>query len=303
MKKFFILASAAIVALASCAKTEVVYKDAPEEIAFKAVTGVMSKVPHEGTNMPTADDMVVYASASLTESGTYEPYFSNVTFDFGTYWTGNPSQYWPKSGYMKFLAYYPNNIGTASGNAVDGVSIVINDIATTQTDILYSDLTSAQNCETKPVVPMTFHHALAQIVVKASVYNAAMNNVVISSVAITTPNTSGEFSFGSTGLNWETKTASAVNMLMDNDLVATPLTTSPATLGDGSLVVPGNQTSLVISYKVGSLIKEVTKSLSGTSWDAGQKYIYNIVVTLDEIKLSASVENWTDASTEAVQIM
>ena len=43
MKRFFILASAAIVALASCAKTEVVYKDAPEEIAFKQITGVMTK--------------------------------------------------------------------------------------------------------------------------------------------------------------------------------------------------------------------------------------------------------------------
>lgn len=43
MKRFFILASAAIVALASCAKTEVVYKDAPEQIAFKQITGPMTK--------------------------------------------------------------------------------------------------------------------------------------------------------------------------------------------------------------------------------------------------------------------
>ena len=43
MKRLFILASAAIVALASYTKTQVVYTEAPEEISFKQVTNVMTK--------------------------------------------------------------------------------------------------------------------------------------------------------------------------------------------------------------------------------------------------------------------
>ena len=60
MKRLFILATAAIVALASCAKTEVVYTDAPEEIGFKAVTGAMTKAAIlDGTYTET--DMYVYS--------------------------------------------------------------------------------------------------------------------------------------------------------------------------------------------------------------------------------------------------
>ena len=46
MRRFFILASAAIVALASCAKTQVVYNDAPEEIALKTVNMPMTKAAY-----------------------------------------------------------------------------------------------------------------------------------------------------------------------------------------------------------------------------------------------------------------
>ena len=52
MKRFFVCAAAAIVALASCSKTQVVYNDAPEEIGFKAVSGVMTKAPITNTTFP-----------------------------------------------------------------------------------------------------------------------------------------------------------------------------------------------------------------------------------------------------------
>ena len=42
MKRLFILA-AATVALASCAKTQVVYNEEPQEIAFRQVENVMTK--------------------------------------------------------------------------------------------------------------------------------------------------------------------------------------------------------------------------------------------------------------------
>lgn len=53
MKRLVILA-AAIVALASCAKTQVVYNEEPQEIAFKTVSGVMTKGPVTGTTFNQA---------------------------------------------------------------------------------------------------------------------------------------------------------------------------------------------------------------------------------------------------------
>ena len=68
MKRLFLLATAAIVALASCTKTQVVNTEAPEEIAFKQVTNVMTKVTGGLDNQ----DMSVFAYVSGT------PYFGNT---------------------------------------------------------------------------------------------------------------------------------------------------------------------------------------------------------------------------------
>ena len=56
MKKIFILATAAIVAFASCMKTEVVSNSEPQEIAFRQFTGSMTKAD------PDPTDLASYAS-------------------------------------------------------------------------------------------------------------------------------------------------------------------------------------------------------------------------------------------------
>ena len=106
MKRILICAAAAIVALASCSKTQVVYNDAPEEIGFKTVTGVMTKGPIEGTTLPTGKAMMVYASKSKDNVEEYTHYFGPVPFGWkDSYWGGTPAQYWPETGYLKFIAY------------------------------------------------------------------------------------------------------------------------------------------------------------------------------------------------------
>ena len=72
MKRLFILASAAIVALAACTKTEVVYTEAPAEIGFKQITDVMTKAVPDGTQLPAT--MGVYAyKGSDAEACRNEP--------------------------------------------------------------------------------------------------------------------------------------------------------------------------------------------------------------------------------------
>lgn len=296
MKKFFFCAAAAIVALASCSKTQVVYNDAPEEIGFKAVSGVMTKAPLPGTELPTTAKMMVYASKSAEEEGTYTPYFSQQTFEWkaNTYWGGTTAQYWPESGYLKFIAYYPSTIGTGAGDATQ--NIVISGVdAADQTDILYTNLTDAQACSTKPEVAMPFLHALAQVQVTAKVSDANMTNVNVTKVVLTAPILTGNLTLTGTDATWANQ-ANGEDITMDNDIASTDLTTTAQTLGTGALVVPGTTTStLVVTYSIDGL--EVTTnpiSIAGT-WEKGKKYIYNLTIGLDEIVLNPNVSDWTDA--------
>lgn len=299
MKRLFILASAAALLLASCAKTTVVYNEAPEEIGFKAVTGVMTKAPIPTGNLPTTEgNMVVYASKSKEESANYADAFIACEFEYhstGSYWGGTTPQYWPVSGYMKFMAYYPSGIGTASGAVSSGVTITGINIKDTQTDILYTDLTNAYTCATASAsnVPLQFKHALSLIEVTAAVAGENMTNVRVTNVAIEKPVMQGTLKFNGSGVpTWENPSAMATNYPMDNDISSTDLTTTPQALGTGALVVPGDQTKLHVTYSVAGLDPVTAEcDITGT-WEVGKKYIYNIEVTLKEIKITATVDDW-----------
>ena len=299
MKKFFFCAAAAIVALASCSKTQVVYNDAPEEIGFKAVTGAITKAPIEGTELPKESSMVVYASKSDATNGTYTPYFSEAEFSWkSSYWGGTTSRYWPESGYLKFIAYYPSGIGTAvNGDATTNITITGVD-ATAQNDILYTDLTAAQESAAKNPVVMAFHHALAQVQVTAKVSDANMKYVNVTNVVLTTPILKGTLTLTGTDASWDDQD-NGEDITMDNDISTTDLTERAQTLGTGALVVPGTAaSSLVVTYTIGGL--EVTAApISITdNWEKGKKYIYNLTIGLDEIKLSPEVSDWKDADSE-----
>ena len=282
--------------LASCAKTTVVYNEAPEEIGFKAVTGVMTKAPISSGALPTNNgNMVVYASKSADNSA-YANAFGPIEFKFNdTYWGGVTPQYWPVSGYMKFMAYYPAGIGTATGNVSSGVTITGINIESTQTDILYTDLTNAYTCATASAsnVPLQFKHALSLIEVTAAVAGENMTNVRVTNVAIEKPVMQGTLKFNGSGVpTWENPSAMATNYPMDNDISSTDLTTTPQALGTGALVVPGDQTKLHVTYSVAGLDPVTAEcDITGT-WEVGKKYIYNIEVTLKEIKITATVDDW-----------
>lgn len=297
MKRLFILASAAIVALASCSKTQVVYNDAPEEIGFKTVTGVMTKGPIEGTTLPTGKAMMVYASKSKDNVEEYTPYFSKVPFSYTSYWGGTPAQYWPETGYLKFIAYYPSTIGTGvTGDATTDI-VITGASAANGDDILYTNLTAEQSCASnpKPLVPMPFLHALAQVQVTAKVSDAAMTNVKVTSVVLTNPLMTGTLTIASSDASWASQ-AVGDPVTMNNVISSEALTDDAKSLGKGTLVVPGDQTAtLTVTYTIGGL--EVTTdpiSITG-KWEKGKKYIYNLSIGLDEIKINPSVADWDDA--------
>ena len=292
MKRLCILASSAIVALADCTKTDVVYTEAPEEIALKAVTGAMTKAPV--TTVQEAGDMVVYATLSETVDGTYAEYFSDIPFTYTTYWGGTPAQYWPNTGYMKFWGYAPNTFGDKNGNATTGVTIDGIDISTTQTDVLYSLPGTPQNCATPTPVPMTFNHALAQICVEAKVSADAMKNVQVTGLEVVKPNLTGTLTIAPVESVWKAvwsgESASSSNLPMTVSHAA-DLTTTAANLGTGLLVVPGAQQDLMVTYEVSGTETTKVVDLTGT-WEMGKKYVYTLSIGLNEITVNPSVTSW-----------
>lgn len=108
--------------------------------------------------------------------------------------------------------------------------------------------------------------------------------------------------------NWTS--ATTVDVVVDkNGIVTAPatslgLTGHPANFGgaNGVLLVPGAQTSFTINYTITQTdgtanTFNYTHKLAG-DWVMGKKYTYNVSITLTEIKVAPTVDNW-DSSTES----
>ena len=266
MKRFFILATAAIVALASCVKSEVVYKDAPQQIAFKQITGAMTKAP---TNLDAAVSLGVIA-----HDATGAEYFGNTAFTNTTgYWAAD--KYWPYEGALTFTVYAP---AAADASFANGV-LTVNGV--TAADALYYG--TARVTTTKvDAVPVLLKHISAQITVNVDLGDAYELDGT-AALTLTAPTTEG-------------------NVIVTYDesvtvATATATTTSDLTLTSGTpvYVLPGAQTSIVVKFKQTSApYQEYEKEITlDENWVANTKYTYNIGITApDQIKFSAQVDDW-----------
>ena len=277
MKSFFILASAAIVALASCAKTEVRYDEQPQEIAFKNITDVMTK----GT-LITMNDVTLGVSAWYKANGSTEPvsYFTNAEFDGAgaSDWKATPPQYYPLSGTLDFAGYAPHLETGAPSMAYDKMVWTVADNSTNQFDILYSNLLK-NNSKSANAVSMPLHHALSKITVKVT----ETTDVTISKIELMDTYQSGTLTvtYGdAAAAAWtgqDTKTTFDVT-------------------GKSVYVVPGPQTKLRLTYKFTNstpVMEHVHELAADTTWDPGNHYVYSVKITPTEIKITPVVDAWT----------
>ena len=81
----------------------------------------------------------------------------------------------------------------------------------------------------------------------------------------------------------------------------TPTTTLTACTAS-KLVVPSNQTSILITYKMAGSDAVLTASIDLSTgsptpvWETGKHYTYNITLKADEILFSPEVEEWAPAA-------
>lgn len=294
MKRFFICAAAAIVALASCSKTQVVYNDAPEEIGFKAVTGVMTKTLGDQAH----DNMGVFASKSADDS----EYFGNTKFIEGddNVWTGATPQYWPLEGSLDFALYAPFSNSADRDFANNTLSIVVDNFSdqTDQTDWLYGTEVITESKQ-NTAMPVDLRHALAKI--KATVTADLAGLKVISLVVTGTVQngtltveyneTDNDQTEGDDRLSWN-----IANNVITKDwtLIGENTLAKDSPVEGYCYVIPSEQTSLVLTYSLpGSQTPlTYTHTFGNASWVDGKSYTYNIKIGVNEIKFQPNVDDW-----------
>ena len=284
MKRFFILATAAIVALASCAKTEVVYKDAPEEIVLKTVNMPMTKAAY--------DQNLGVAAYKL--DGT--SYFPVTEFTLSSnVWTGG--QFWPLDTKLAFVGYGPfdgatgveitTSVGRPNGMIVTGVE--------SDVDFVYSVYVdnSGAGYGKGAEVPMPLYHTKAKIVI--NVQNGS--NETVTKVELLEPNDGGNCTITFPDhVTWNGYTNT-------NDFDFTSVNTH--------YVVPGTPTTLRITYdsaepaKTGltaeiALADETMYDSEGNevtgaaTWKAGYSYRYDVTIQSELITIKATEAAWTE---------
>ncbi len=295
MKRLFLLATAAIVALASCTKTQVVNTEAPEEIAFKTVAGAMTKADFSGT-------LGVFAEYNDGTSTT--TYFENAPFaEDGGVWKG--SKYWPKEGTLDFTFYAPHmNSGAEYDDATKTLTLTIPDNGSAQTDYLVG--------KTRPMgesytpgnnVNVELDHVLASIkfTVKAdkpSVYeitSMVLNDTKQAGTAI--------FEYTDAGTSYDVSVEDPTGDT-DFDVISTntPVGASDESVGvaNGYLVFPSTGTTVTVEYTIEDAPQTVTLDLSADEWLSGTQYTYAISFTSNEILVSPIVVNtWAAGTTTA----
>lgn len=186
MKKLVILA-AAVVAMAACTKSQVVYDDNDVEIGLSPVNYMNTKTvygPYDGTAYSDAEQFNVFAQHTTSPAGTafsaaenLTPYLVDVTFGKKSsgYWGGTQTPYyWPKTGSLYFTGYSPATAVKASAEynfSQGGPKLTITDFQQgaystdkndyAMVDLMYFDVHNTTQSVNSGVHSVTFRHALS----------------------------------------------------------------------------------------------------------------------------------------------
>lgn len=183
MKKFTILATLAMVALAaiSCNKNEEP-KPQTEQKVISVSTSLYSFTKATDTAFESGDAIGVH----IISNQPNEPYLNNAKYTYnGTAWKGEQTNYWYKdeSVVADIYAYYPYSAN--GGYNATGINFTVNSDQTTPAGYTASDLMLAQ-ASSKPTaeaVKLGFKHALSKVVVNInSELDEAIADVMFSDV-------------------------------------------------------------------------------------------------------------------------
>lgn len=312
MKKFFAIAAVVAVALTSCVKNEVITPN--EEINFKAVNYKNTKAGVYGPISGTAYDGETFGVFAFPSNNTGVAYMDNVEISevsTDTWKNAAQSYYWPKDGVtLDFACYSPYNLAPCSGTvtATYNKGIDIADFTTTttlnkQVDLMVADLIPDKN---SGPVAVPFKHVLSQVkfTVAPQTANMDIDAITITSVKFTVnsvadyASTDGTFA-NSAWSGWATP--------VDYEALAAHHTvdltnTTAVDLGTPVLIIPQDVVDITVKYTIDygaydeecEVVYKHTAATPAQTWKKNYIYTYNLVVGLNEILFSPSVEAWAD---------
>ena len=305
MKKYFIIAAAALVALASCTKNEI---DTPKQnqINFSTVSGKATKTPLSGTIYKTTDPTFGVFCYALTSGKTWaansadgQAYMDKIEISYnGTdkIWEPASVYYWPLSGSLTFTGFSPYTEASKVAYAPATKALTVTNYvaaATTaaQTDLMWAntqnDLTDNQSTYTSESetstlkgVNMVFHHALSQVkffVKKAAGlddYTITVNSITFNAMS------TGTLTVTDDSPVWGAATVKAAYDSEGANVVAPNNSAAFAQVGNANMMVP--QTLTAENPLVENDQKFViTYSLEKSGVDLGQKAVTVALKTTD----------------------
>lgn len=302
MKKIFILATAAIVAFASCMKSEVVYNQGQQEIGFRQFTGSMTKATNLSALVGGPETMGVFAHISGSST---QPYFLNAKFvkpASSNDWGGDPKRYWPLQNKLDFTVYAPYVEGTTY-NATEGIlTVQVANNTNAQEDFLYG--VGRYIDQAKTVVPVVLKHALSKL--SFQVQSNVSNLFTITKVELVDAIQDGSFkvTYGvETSIAPITGSTKGTCDVYNGSCVVTKDAYSQ--LGS-KLVFPtgsgSNEAKLRITYNMVEATGLVAEVALNHDWDSGKHYTYNVDINATEILLTPTVEEWATGTTSPITI-
>lgn len=316
MKKFFLLAAAAVVAFASCSKN-----DQPEQreaaIAFSSYTGrAISKadgsfIGKESTELPANSKFAVWAyntgKTAWNDGPVTNVFMNNVEVTYAgqgkadpSKYTYTPLRYWPNdeaNNKLSFFAYYPaGGTGiTAPTNGWGAYTFTAQTTPATMVDFLFSEVAADQtythtNSQVNGVVNMKFHHALSMVKFKVNTDKEYANTTIklvsikvagVKTVGTFTPQTASPYG------DWDGQTTAADF----NVYAGTPktLTTTAEFLPTGT---EATDAYLMVPQDLGAdVIATITYSVK-TGEDAEVTNIANVVLNTAKDKNNVAINKW-----------
>ncbi len=296
MKKFLLLVGVAAMALTSCSRDEATSVNLGEGINFR---------PAMGTR---ADEVTVSTLASdgfmVTALKGDETYFSNLEFttgDSGSTYTSSPVYYWPSTETLNFYAWYPTTLSDVTvSSTAQTISYTPAYTVADQEDVIVADASGDKENNGEIGVPLTFNHALSQIVIKAKNTNSAyvlkVKQVKICNIANTgvlAIDTDGTSAVAETttpvnyswGENYLTVSSDAEELGTDGGAMVIPQSFTGWDTTDGTNADNGAYIAVKVDVDTDSganvfpdsdgLYGWIAVPISGT-WERGYKYTYTL---------------------------
>lgn len=255
------------------------------------------------------------------QSGAEGEYFRSMRFSMNAngetdgLWHHPGVVYWPIDGTLDMLAFscdspFPeSSVAWGLGNSTDELSLSV-DASYTQDDILFSFVGGASNVSgAAPSVPMVFSHAQAWIQFVFHTSSAELDNIItLFDVTIRDIFTEGilriTHPFGVAEGQWSYRYAVSRDTVVDdnNDIYGTRMTTTPVYL---DMLLPEQaKKDFVLCYTIegSDPIMYYVYPISGSTWQMGKKYVYDITFSPTGIAVETGITDWTGGGVEEANI-